>query len=267
MNYYPHHIGDFRSGTFNMSRQKRWIYRDMIDVYYDTESSFPNDMDKICEMVGVESDSDRALVISILSMKFILIDNEWANERCNRELASYKSKAETAQNNGKKGGRPPKLAENKPSGLSIGSNQLFHRNPEITGSQANQEPITINQEIKTNTLVSGDAADLIQIASTSKLTCPHQSIIDLYHAELPVCPRIKDWTPARQTHLRARWNEDAERQDLDYWQRLFGYIATCDFLVGKGGGTRPFFAGLEWIVKSENFAKIREGKYENRVDA
>jgi hypothetical protein len=114
-----------------------------------------------------------------------------------------------------------------------------------------------------NTIVSGDAADLIQIASTSKPTCPHQSIIDLYHAELPVCPRIKDWTPARQTHLRARWNEDTERQDLDYWQRLFGYIATCDFLVGKGGGTRPFFAGLEWIVKSENFAKIREGKYQN----
>jgi hypothetical protein len=119
------------------------------------------------------------------------------------------------------------------------------------------------EEKELNTLVSGCAADLIQIASTSKLTCPHQSIIDLYHAELPVCPRIKDWTPARQAHMRARWNEDTERQDLDYWQRLFGYIATCDFLVGKGGGTRPFFAGLEWIVKSENFAKIREGKYQN----
>lgn len=140
------------------------------------------------------------------------------------------------------------------------SKELQQRDCNVTVSSQIQNRTDTEQ---INTLVPGQAEDAIQIASTAKPACPHQVIIDLYHQILPQCPRIKDWTPTRQTNLRARWNEDAERQDLDYWQRLFEYISSVDFLVGKGGGARPFLAGLDWIVKSENFAKIREGKYEN----
>ncbi len=93
--------------------------------------------------------------------------------------------------------------------------------------------------------------------------CPHQQIIALYHEVLPQCPQVRDWTPARATQLRARWNEDKERQDLGYWRRFFEYVKTCDFLVGKAG-KEPFFADLEWMTKAANFTKIREGKYENR---
>jgi hypothetical protein len=81
---------------------------------------------------------------------------------------------------------------------------------------------------------------------------------------LPQAPQIRDWTPARAGQLRARWNEDRSRQNLDYWRDFFGYVARCDFLVGRGGGTgKPFFADLEWMTKPNNFAKIREGRYEN----
>lgn len=96
--------------------------------------------------------------------------------------------------------------------------------------------------------------------------CPHQAIIDLYHDILPMCPRIRDWTPARQEKLRARWNEEPARQNLDYWRQFFEYVATCDFLVGRvnptNGRKKPFFATLYWMVTAENFAKIREERYE-----
>ncbi len=36
-------------------------------------------------------------------------------------------------------------------------------------------------------------------------TCPHTKILDLYHSILVCNPRIKDWTPARQSKLKARW--------------------------------------------------------------
>ena len=98
---------------------------------------------------------------------------------------------------------------------------------------------------------------------TGKPDCPHQEIIAIYHEVLPQCPRIRDWTPARATQLRARWNEDESRQSLDYWRRFFEFVAGCDFLVGKTGKT-PFFADLEWMTKSANFTKIREEKYSNR---
>lgn len=94
--------------------------------------------------------------------------------------------------------------------------------------------------------------------------CPHQEIIALYHELLPQCTQVRTWTPARAQALRARWNEAPERQSLDYWRQFFEYVASCDFLIGRGGGKTPFFADLEWITRAGNFAKIREGKYENR---
>jgi hypothetical protein len=100
----------------------------------------------------------------------------------------------------------------------------------------------------------------------TKPDCPHQAIVDLYHELLPQCPQVRDWTPARQQHLRARWNEDPKRQNLDYWKRFFEYVESCDFLVGRSGKT-PFFADLEWIVTSKNFTKIREERYANRKAA
>lgn len=95
--------------------------------------------------------------------------------------------------------------------------------------------------------------------------CPHQKIIELYHEVLPMCPQVRDWTPARQQQLRARWNEDKSRQNLDYWRRYFEYVKSCGFLVGNQPDPRrrPFFADLEWLTKSANFAKVRERKYES----
>jgi hypothetical protein len=112
--------------------------------------------------------------------------------------------------------------------------------------------------------LSGDAA---KPEKKTKSECPHQDIITLYHEILPMCPMVKDWTPSRATQLRTRWNEDPVRQHLDYWRNLFNYVAKCDFLVGKANGKNPFLADLEWITKSGNFTKIREGKYENRQAA
>lgn len=93
--------------------------------------------------------------------------------------------------------------------------------------------------------------------------CPHAEIIALYHESLPTCPRIRQWTDARKEHLRTRWREDAKRQNLDYWKRFFAHVAASPFLTGQrtGKGDRPFFAGLDWLVKSENFAKVIEGRY------
>ena len=116
------------------------------------------------------------------------------------------------------------------------------------------------REENINTLVISDAED--KISTPDKPDCPHQEIIAIYHQVLPQCPRIRDWTPARAIQLRARWNEDANRQNLDYWKRFFEYVATCDFLVGKG--KTPFFVDLEWMTKQSNFTKIREEKYGNR---
>lgn len=107
------------------------------------------------------------------------------------------------------------------------------------------------REENINTLVRNDVAD----------DCPHQEIIKLYHEHLPMLTQVKIWNSKRQTLLKTRWKESKERQNLDYWKRLFQYISKSDFLTGK---TSHWQADLEWIVNSSNFTKIIEGRYENK---
>lgn len=98
--------------------------------------------------------------------------------------------------------------------------------------------------------------------------CPHQDIIQAYHEELPMLPRVRPdlWGGERAKKLRQRWREDSRRQSVDWWRKLFRRIReTCPFLLGQvdppPGKARAFQADLEWIVSPKNFAKILEGRY------
>lgn len=125
-----------------------------------------------------------------------------------------------------------------------------------------------NKPLPTSDEVGADSdagGDLLDVPAPARHDCPHQQIIALYHEVLPMCPQVREWTPARAQQLRARWNEDERRQNLDYWKRFFEYVKTCGFLVGiqPDPRRRPFFADLEWMTKAANFTKIREKKYES----
>ena len=98
--------------------------------------------------------------------------------------------------------------------------------------------------------------------------CPHEDIIAAYHEILPASPRVKVWTDKRRAHLRTRWREDPKRQSIDYWRRFFEHVATSPFLTGRSAtaGRDPFLAGLDWLVTSENFAKVIEGRYHPRAE-
>jgi hypothetical protein len=90
--------------------------------------------------------------------------------------------------------------------------------------------------------------------------CPHQEIIALYHELLPLCPRVRTWTPARQAKLRSRWRE---HPDIDWWKGYFSYVSESLFLTGRAHAKdrRPFTADLEWLITPAHFARIHEGKY------
>lgn len=105
-----------------------------------------------------------------------------------------------------------------------------------------------------NPIVRNDVAD----------DCPHQEIINLYHKHLPTMTQVKTWTAKRASALKARWRENKRNQTLDFWERFFVYVSKSDFLTGKSGGWDK--CDLEWLIKSENFVKVIEGKYENKAE-
>ena len=109
-------------------------------------------------------------------------------------------------------------------------------------------------------------ANSVQISQPED--CPQSQILALYAELLPMARQPRDWTTARQALLRARWREAKNRQNLDWWRALFAYIAKSKFLTGQSNtpGRKPFELGLDWLLKAENFAKVREGAYHDAQD-
>lgn len=107
--------------------------------------------------------------------------------------------------------------------------------------------------------------------------CPQKKILVLYSEELPELTQPRIWTEQREAKLRARWKwlltatrpdgkryAHTEDDGLEYFRRLFRYVRDSDFLMGRKG---KWAADLEWLVQASNFAKVIDGKYDNREAA
>lgn len=91
MHEYRHHIGDFRGGTIHMSRLMRWLYRDMIEAYYDKEAPLPADLEALFDLIGAYEENEREAVKRVLRLKFTLEDDGYHHERCDAVVDAYKA--------------------------------------------------------------------------------------------------------------------------------------------------------------------------------
>lgn len=86
MNYYPHHIGDFNNATRHLTRIERSIYRDLIELYYDTEKPVTRDITSLCRRVLARTDEEAAAVTSVLREFFTETQEGWFHDRCDEEI-------------------------------------------------------------------------------------------------------------------------------------------------------------------------------------
>ncbi|MFZ6760393.1 YdaU family protein [Undibacterium sp. Ji50W] len=89
MNYYSHHIGDFNNATRHLNRLERAIYRDMLDLYYDTESALMLDLGLLCRRLVARSEEETAAVEQLLKEFFVLTDAGWFHARCDQVIREY----------------------------------------------------------------------------------------------------------------------------------------------------------------------------------
>ncbi len=101
MNHYPHHIGDFNSATRHLTFVERALYRELLDVYYDTERPLNADLARLARRVLAHTEAEREALQSVLEEFFVLQDDGWHNARCDREIAAYRQKQEQQSKAGK----------------------------------------------------------------------------------------------------------------------------------------------------------------------
>lgn len=264
MNWYPHHIGDYKAATAHLTNDEDLAYRRLIEMYYDTEQNIPLDTQRVSRRLRMGLD----VVETVLNEFFFKSESGYKHMRCDHEIAEFHRKGDIARANGQKGGRrkATPVIENNPAGKQ----SVSEANPALTKPLANQEPRTKNQEPKENTEPNGSL-------STKLPPCPQSELLALFakHChELPQ-PRLEVWKIGKNGKaMAARWNfvltakkQNGERyatnesEALDWFDRYFGYVAKSDFLMGRD---KSWSADLGWLVKAENFEKVISGNYENK---
>lgn len=202
MNYYPHHIGDFNSATRHLTRIERSVYRDLIELYYDTEAPLALDVDKLCRLLIARSEEEQAAVSQVLNEFFVQATQGWTHARCDAEIARYHGNKEAKSAAGKASAAKRAQKALRPGAISADGQQP------LNGCATNQEP-----EPGTKSQEEASASARKRVAS-----------FDVSLIELPEWLDREDWVcwiSDRKARKKPVTEEAARRQ----LQQLAGYLA------------------------------------------
>lgn len=150
MKYYAHHIGDFDRATRHLSRIERSVYRDLIDLYYDTEQQLSLDVSVLCRRIIARTNEEATAVEQVLNEFFTQTPTGWYHGRCEEEIEIYRASSSQKSAAGK-ASAAKRAAKRQQAINGIPTTVATPVEQACNGSATNHEPLTINQEPETNT--------------------------------------------------------------------------------------------------------------------
>jgi uncharacterized protein YdaU (DUF1376 family) len=124
MRHFAHNIGDYAAATAHLTFIEDAAYHRLLRRYYQDEKPLPVDPADCQRLVGARSKEEKAAVRAVLQEFFRLDDDGWHQSRADREIGTYHAKAESARNNGTKGGRPSNRRKTNPVSPPVQSEKL-----------------------------------------------------------------------------------------------------------------------------------------------
>lgn len=88
---------------------------------------------------------------------------------------------------------------------------------------------------------------------------PYTEIVAMYHEICKSYPRLRTISVGRKRSIAARWKE--YKHNLDAFRELFTLAEASTFLKGKND--RNWSADFNWLMESDNMAKVLERKFNN----
>ena len=138
MNYYSHHIGDYRRDTAHLSLLEHGIYRQLLDQYYLNEEPLCSDDAKLMRSLCVRNADEMQALKNVLADFFELTDFGYIHKRCNAEIEAFRAKSSSARESAKARWQREKQ-ENDANAMRT-----------HTEGNANHKPITNNHKPITN---------------------------------------------------------------------------------------------------------------------
>ena len=115
-----------------------------------------------------------------------------------------------------------------------------------------------------------EATPLVVLPSAKRLpACPTDEIVSMYHAKLPMLPRVEVVNDGRRRALSARWrqiltdpdiakSEKPKEEGVEWFAWYFDHAAKSPFLTGKAKNWR---ADFDFLINPQKFVKVVEGHY------
>ena len=274
--YMQLYVADYLADTAHLSAAEHGAYLLLMFNYWQRGEAFKAKDERTLNVrlasVARMSNEEWAIARENIEEFFDVTPTEWRHERIERDLAAVNAKSNKASAAGKASGAK--------RSASVKAKAEDATNGRSTDVQQTLNHVDTEAERTTEadaSVVGGDAANESAIRKTDRLPdCPQQEILALYAEILPDLPQPIAWEGARATNLRNRWRwvlaerlrkgKSCNREDgIDFFRRMFGYVAGNDFLSGRTSSWKG--CDLGWLVKAENFAKVLAGNFDRKEAA
>ncbi len=236
MNYYPFHLGDYAAHTGHLEPMEDLAYRRLLDVYYMREGALPADIQVTAKLVRLRSCA--ADVESVLNEFFVLTEDGWRHQRCEREIEKMQDKQAKARASAQ---------------ASVNSRRAkAERTLDESPTDVERSLVVSQTDVELPTPTPTPTPVLIEpngsVGSADRLPrCETQSVVDLYHDTLPELPRVRLMTDGRRKAVSAFWrfvltskkSDGSPRatnadEAMGWISGYFGRARDNDFLMGRG---------------------------------
>lgn len=121
MHSYQHNIKTFNNATRHLTPVQRMFYRELIELYYDTEKPLSNDLDGLCWKVMASTDEEKEAVELVLKGFFVLTGKVWTHDYCDEVIEKFQSNQSAQARAGRASGevRRKKAEERKRKRTSV----------------------------------------------------------------------------------------------------------------------------------------------------
>ncbi len=90
MHSYQHNIKTFNNATRHLTRVERSLYRDLIELYYDSEKPLPADnFDRLARLALANSDEEKAALRYVLSEFFNESNGFYVHDYCDEQIEKF----------------------------------------------------------------------------------------------------------------------------------------------------------------------------------
>ena len=144
MNYFEHHIGDYRKDTGHLSLLEHGIYRQLLDTYYMDEKPLSGDNAKLMRSHCVRTADEQMALENVLQDFFVRTDQGFIHKRCDIVIEAYHQKSAKAGESAK--ARWDRVRAEKAEKAAFDANALRAQ----SDGNANHKPRTNNQKPETN---------------------------------------------------------------------------------------------------------------------